>query len=120
MSAPNPIGDAIVAAARDAFDRRRRSYIDVPEWLIDGAPARIWYDPVSMEEYQELYSWRRADGTHYALAHAVVVKATDEAGARLFTAEHEIALIKAVDAAPMYRVANAILGMGDSQAIEKN
>lgn len=126
MPAPSPIGEAIMAAARDAFDKRKRSFIDVPEWKIDGpdgkkVAARIWYDPISMEEYQDLWAWRREDGQHYAMAHAVVVKATDEQGNRLFTAEHEIAFCKMVDADPVYRIAKKILGVADDpKATEKN
>ena len=125
MAKSNPLGEAIVASARATFDARKRSFIDVPEWQVDGpdgskAAARIWFDPVSPEEYYDLYNWRRSDGVHYAMAHAVVVKATDEQGNRLFTAEHEIAFCRMVDAAPLLSIANAILGMKPAAEVEKN
>ena len=125
MAGPNPLGEAIVAAARAEFENRRRSFIDIPEWIVDGpdgkkVPTRIWYDPIPMEEYFELFNWRKESGTQYGMVHVVVMKALDEQGNRLFNAEHELMLLKLVDAEPVMRIANAITGRRSVAEAEKN
>ena len=112
---PNPIGEAIAAAAKMQFENRKRSFVDVPEWPVEGAngvrgPARIFYDPMPLEEHLELINYRAKDGPQYAPARIVALKSTDEAGNRLFTAEHEILFCKGVSASAVLRVYNAITG----------
>ena len=101
------------------------SFVDVPEWPIDGpdgkkVPARIFYDPLSMEEHMEYFAHRATDGPHYGMVRVVVMKATDEKGERLFNAEHEIAFCKGVSAPVVIRLCNLISGATNPADVEKN
>ena len=121
----NPIGEAIVAAARTEHDSRKRSFVDVPEWPIDGpdgkkVPARIFYDPMTLEEHMEYLHYRAKDGPQYGTARVVAMKATDEKGERLFAAEHEIAFCKGVSAQVVIRLCNLITGFAPAAQVEKN
>ncbi len=109
MPETNPIGEAIAKAARDDYANRERGHIDIPEWSIDGQPSRIWFRPMTMAEAYDIRSYKQEDGPQYAQVYAIIIKAEDELGKRLFTLEHEQVLLKQVAVDVVRRISDAIL-----------
>jgi hypothetical protein len=90
----------------DAIDLVREHFaslgtrkIDVPEWKLV-----VHATPVTLSEKNRLY--RRS---MELLVDILIMKATDEHGAKLFTIEHKPTLLNKADSNVVGRVANAIL-----------
>ncbi len=120
MPEANPLGDAIVKAAKDSFDHRGRGKIVVPEWQVDGQPVTIWFRPMTMAETFEIANYRPGDGEHFKMIRAIILKAEDADGKRLFTYDHELALRDSVEAPVLIRIAQAISSGPTVEQAEKN
>ena len=120
MAESNPLGEAIAKAAREDFDKRGRGRIEVPEWQVDGQPAVIWFRPLTMSEQFEIAGYRNADGQQYAMVRAIILKAEDADGKRLFTLEQERPFLNGVAAPVVMRIAGAIMAGPKVEDAEKN
>lgn len=109
MPESNPIGEAIAKAARDDLESRGRGRIEVPEWSVDGVPAVIYFKPFTMADQFDITSYRKDDGPHYGMVRAIILKAEDAYGQRLFTLEQERVFLQASASVVVARVANAIM-----------
>lgn len=125
---PTPsLGDKIMAAASRHYHSLGPRKIEVPEW-----ECSIWFKPVNVTE-QQAYLREAAfnGGTEHAYVKAIIDKAMDENGTKLFTLEHRMALLHASYGEVVRRVGEAILstrheplkrdkGESQQEAIEKN
>lgn len=119
MSDSSSLGDAIAKSARAAF-HAARGRIEVPEWPVDDKPTVLFFKPLSIEEQFEIADYRRADGQMYGLARAIILKAEDADGKRLFTVEHEMTFLKGAVSGVVMRVAQAIIAGPKLEDVEKN
>ncbi len=94
--------------------------VEVPEWGEDeNSPLKVYVTPLNLSEKQALF--RLAKGDDLAvLVDAIILKATDEAGEKLFTKEHKRDLMRKADPAVIERLASEILGNPSIEDYEKN
>ena len=98
---------------------RGRKQIDVPEWGNGNGPLTIYWTPLTIEEQAKIYDATQKSSLA-GLAKAVIIKAEDESGEKLFKPEDYPKLRKAADGKIVARVANAILDVPDAADLEKN
>ena len=102
----------ILDRAKAHYSGLERSRIEVPEWGEAGKPLVVTFSPLTIAERRKIF---RADNKGVqpdgpiACVRAVILKACDDKGKRLFDdlAEHD--LIHNVDSAVVGRIAAAIL-----------
>ena len=103
----------------DILDRAKAHYqalprreIMVPEWGDPGKPAKITWSELTVSDQERIYALgddgRSPSGGSVRLR-AVMLKACDEAGQRLFDGMAEHSLRHEVDGNVIGRIANAIL-----------
>lgn len=122
MPEANPLGEAIAKAARDDMDNRPRGKVVVPEWKVDGEPAVIYFRAMTFDEKCEIRNYRSdegADAFKYQTVRAVILKAEDADGKRLFTYDHERVFLNSAFGAVM-RIAAAIAEGPTVEQAEKN
>lgn len=83
----SPLADVISAH----WDALKRQYIDVPELQVDGRPVRIWFDPLTLKERDDLNRLRGGE----AVVELLILKATDEGGSKLFSKADKVQLMNA-------------------------
>lgn len=88
---------------RDHFTALGRKQIEVPEWKLT-----VFSAPVTLGEKNRLYR-KSKENDMELLVDLLIMKAEDEAGKKLFEAEHKLTLLNKADANIVARVANAIL-----------
>jgi len=88
---------------RDHFNSLGIKRIEVPEWKLT-----IFATPMTLAEKNRVYR-KSKDSDMELLVDIVLLKATDEAGNKLFTLEHRHTLLNKADSNVVARVANAIL-----------
>lgn len=94
----------------EAIDRVREHFvslgtkrIEVPEWKLT-----ILATPMTLAEKNRVYKKSR-DNDMELLVDILIMKATDEAGNKLFNIDHKQTLLHKADSNVVARVANAIL-----------
>lgn len=95
--------------------------ITVPEWGTPGAPLVIHYDPLTVAERDKIR--RRADGiddtgTLEYLVRVIILKAKDPDGRPLFKNVDRHILLTQADERIVRRVADALLGETDPDALQ--
>jgi hypothetical protein len=88
---------------REHFASLGTKKIIVPEWKLT-----IYATPMTLGEKNRLYKKSRENDMEL-LADILIMKATDENGAKLFTVEHKATLLNKAASDVVARVANAIL-----------
>ena len=88
---------------REHFASLGTRKIDVPEWKLV-----VHASPVTLGEKNRLYR-RSKENDMELLVDILIMKATDEHGAKLFTIEHKPTLLNKADSNVVGRIANAIL-----------
>lgn len=105
---------SILDRAKAHYSGIGKRHVDVPEWGEAGKPLRIFFTPLTVGERNKIYE-RDQNGVEPPLGticvRALLEKATDEKGARLFDPfdDHET-LMHAVDSNVVGRAASAMLG----------
>lgn len=95
--------------------------IEVPEWGEDAEhPAVIYTTPFTLAEKQKLMEIGDREGYLSRLADALIMKATDDAGKKLFTIDHKHALRHKVDSDVLARVVNEMMRVPSVEDMEKN
>lgn len=85
--------------------------VEVPEWGEDGKPLVIYFSPMTLAEKQRLVNVGEREGYVARLADALIMKAMDADGKKLFTVEHKVMLRNHVDPEVLARVvARMMLG----------
>lgn len=78
--------------------------IEVPEWGEDGKPLVIYFAPMTLADKQKLMTIGERDGYVARLADALIMKAMDAEGKKLFTVGDKQALRHQVDPDVLARV----------------
>ena len=104
---------AILDRARAHFEGKGRKRIEIAEWPDDaGASTVLFAKPMSLLEKNRIYRGAKKDDLAI-LVDAIILKAEDEAGEKLFTLEHKQPLLRNVDADIIARVGSEIIGSDD-------
>jgi len=107
----------IIERARSHFNQVR--HIDVPEWPDEaGAPTRVYWEPLTLDEQQKLRAMRDAakDDETNGMLRVLISKAEDADGQKLFTIEDRPALRGSCDATIVERI---VLAMTRSDSVEQ-
>lgn len=113
------LGEAFIAKAKRHFSAENLIPVEIPEFADNGVPFRIWVSPMSVEEkdkIQGLSTDKRGnvrDGEF--AARAVLLKAKDAEGNRLFTGGQLAILKNQMDTQIIGRIAKAIFGAGEDE-----
>ena len=90
-------------------------YIDVPEWGTGDVPLRIFFDPLTSEERDDLFKAGTPDDITVLLR-----KAKDEAGKKMFDLADKPKLRLFVSPHIINRIALRMLSMPNADQAEKN
>jgi hypothetical protein len=91
---------------REHFNNLGTKRIEVPEWKLV-----IFSTPMTLAEKNRVYK-KSQNNDMDLLVDILIMKATDEHGAKLFTIEHKPTLLNKADSNVVGRIANAILAEG--------
>ena len=103
--APQPPIDQVI---EQHFASQRIREILVPEWGVNGTPLIIHAGPITVGELQQIRAAGKEDSLEF-LAKAIVLKARNEDGKRLFGRGDLKTLMEKADAWTVQRVALEIL-----------
>ncbi len=116
---------AILDRAKAHYQAQPRREILVPEWGEPGKPARITWSELTVADQEKIYAVTdegRSPGGGTVRLRAVMLKACDETGQKLFDGLAEHALRYEVDGNVIGRIANAILygaGLTDAKGARR-
>jgi hypothetical protein len=79
-------------------------HIDVPEWVVDGRPTRIYWKLMTLAEWEVLAQKGQSN------ADLLIMKALDANGNKLFTLEDKPELRNAVFVDVVERISKALIG----------
>jgi hypothetical protein len=88
---------------REHFNNLGTKRIEVPEWKLV-----IFSTPMTLAEKNRVYK-KSQNNDMDLLVDILIMKASDEAGKKLFTIEHKATLLNKADSNVLGRVANEIL-----------
>jgi hypothetical protein len=93
---PQSLGDQIMGRAKRHFGDIGLRHVDVPEWgETPEAPLRIYYKPITLSEKQAfLREAAMGGGGEYGAVKAIIDKALDADGKRIFDLSHRIVMLK--------------------------
>lgn len=119
MAKDSERGAAIRAAVKHFRELPRRS-LTVPEWRgEDGAPLTLYWSPMTLGDRMTLKRAGEDEGLGM-YARAIILKAEDADGNKLFSLEDKPELIRSVHDRVLTRIALAILGDFDVERAEGN
>ncbi|TAK50236.1 MAG: hypothetical protein EPO23_03250 [Xanthobacteraceae bacterium] len=104
-------------AAVDHYKALGTLSLEVPEWVVDGKPLTIFWDPMTLEESAR---FAKGDGGVLTFIDVIVAKALDSSGAKMFTIEDKPVLKRSVERAVLIRIGNAMLAAPSIEDAEKN
>ena len=104
--------------AKHAEPERTR-VLEIPEWAVDGAPLRIYYRMVTLDD-MALVTELDGSAWHKQAARFVTLKAEDEKGNKLFKAADAAMLRERAAPDVVNRIALAMLGRLSIEDAEKN
>ena len=101
------------------FSSKEVKEIVVPEWIDqEGNPLKIYAMPMTLEENQKLYNLN--NNKIEGLVDALILKAIDGQGNKMFTLKDKQALMTHADPNVLSRVVTEIFGSDDVEATKKN
>lgn len=108
----------VIDNAKRHFQEREIKEIVVPEWGDENGPLIIYADPVTLAEKNRVK--KRAEREELeALAYAVIMKAKDKDGEKLFTIKDKHDLVHNVDPNVLARVAGELMEVEGVDEAEK-
>ncbi|MBD8894039.1 hypothetical protein [Roseibium litorale] len=102
------------------YSRNKGSVVLVPEWSETGEPFKVYYDPMTPKERKAVSQDNNGVFDAEANVDLLMMKAKDEHGQPLFTADDRHQLLTQADGAIIGRIALAILMPTNRKALEKN
>jgi hypothetical protein len=112
---------AAIDNARRHFDAIGVRKIEVPEWgESDDQPLAIYFSPFTLADKQKLAEVGEREGFLARLADALIMKATDAEGKKLFTIDEKRALRTKVDPDVIARVVAEMMRTPSVDDMEKN
>ena len=111
----------VLERAKAHYEGQGRKSIEVEEWADDdGKPTIIYSKPMTLREKSKIYKGARKDDLAI-LVDAIILKAENKEGEKLFGLEHKQALLRSVDADVVARIGADIIGSEtDMDELEKN
>ena len=104
-----------IEKAIEHFKNRETKVIDVSEW----GDLQIFVEPITLKEKQKLYKNSKQDELG-VLVDALIMKAKDGEGNKLFTLEDKLKLLNSADPDVIARIAEQILIWEPVEEIKKN
>lgn len=105
---------SVLDRAKAHFSSLERHRLEIPEWGDPGSPLVVTWSPLTMEERRRIYKPDKAgktpDGT-VVIVRAIILKACDAEGKRLFSEMDEPDLMHRVDPDVMARLGGQILSL---------
>lgn len=95
-------------------------HVEVPEWGEDGKPLVVYFRPMTLAEKQKLMTIGEREGYVARLADALVMKAMDAQGKKLFTIEDKQALRNQVDPDVLARVVRDMMASPSEEEMGKD
>ncbi len=83
--------------AKAHFEALEERSIAIPEWGEDGQPLNVYCKALTLQEKAKLYKMAQ-DNDLLLFAYAIIYKALDENGEKLFSLEDKKALVEKADA----------------------
>jgi hypothetical protein len=88
--------------------------IEIPEWVVDGKPMKIFWKPLTLVERAEIFE---GDGTDLEI---FIRKALDADGNRMFNLEDKQSIRVAVAPQIVQRIAVEMMKLPSVEQVEKN
>ena len=92
--------------------------LSVEEWGDESGPLVVYAKPLTLNESQKLYRLSKNNELEL-LAYALIHKALDENGDKMFTMDDKHKLLNSVDVGVMTKVGSWIMGTDDLETAEK-
>jgi hypothetical protein len=92
-----------IEAITGHYKQNQKQFIDVPEWGSDGAPLRIYWNLLTVEQRNKLNATGKND------VDGLVMLALDEQGNRMFDLADKPLLLTQADAGIVSRIVAAML-----------
>ena len=111
MSEQESLGDQIIARAKRHYQSLGLRYKDIPEWgESPDKPLRIYYRGITLEEKQAiLREAALSGGGEFGAVKAIIDKALDADGKRIFDLSHRRWLLKSVYGPIVEELSEALL-----------
>lgn len=100
------------------FNAQEVKSLSVEEWGDESGPLVIYAKPLTLNESQKLYRLSKNNELEL-LAYALIHKALDSNGDKMFTMDDKHKLLNSVDVAVMTKVGTWIMGTDDVETAEK-
>ena len=97
------------------FSSRGRQSITVPE-----VECEVYWTPITVDERSRIIRRVNEGSASEATVYAVIFKAEDKDGNKMFTLEDKVTLMRRVRASVIERIASAILAEPTVEEAEKN
>jgi hypothetical protein len=108
-----------IERAKAHFNNQEIKSMEVEEWSDESGPLVIYAKPLTLNETQKLYKLAKDDDLAL-LAYAIINKALNADGEKLFTLDNKQALMNNVDVAVLTKIGTWIMGTIDvDEAVEK-
>ena len=92
--------------------------IEVPEWGDGNEPLKVYAKPITLSETSRLLKMAQNDDVEM-LAYVLIYKALDHEGNKIFSLSDKKSLMEKVDRDVLIKVATAIMGNLNQEAITK-
>tara|TARA_R110000751_G_scaffold60550_1_gene126290 strand:+ start:158 stop:439 length:282 start_codon:yes stop_codon:yes gene_type:complete len=92
--------------------------MEVEEWADESGTFKIYAKPLTLQESSKLYRLSKNDDVAL-LAYALIHKALDENGDKLFTMDDKHKLMNSVDVTVLTKIGSWIMGSEDVDSAEK-
>jgi len=100
------------------FNAQDVKSLSVEEWGDESGPLVIYAKPLTLNESQKLYRLSKNNELEL-LAYALIHKALDQNGDKMFTMDDKYKLLNSVDVGVMTKVGSWIMGTDDLETAEK-
>lgn len=105
-----------LSAAVAHFKSLGTPHLDIPEWVVDGAPMRVYWKPLTVDERASIFD----GGVAKDDLEIVMMKAIDADGKKMFTLEDKPALKLSVAPQIISRIAVRMMALPTTEQVEKN
>jgi len=109
---------SVIDRVKDHFENQGVKKIEVAEWGEEGKPLMIYSTPMSMAEKRNLFKSAK-DGDLGVMVDAIVLKAKDEKGEKIFKLDDKKTLLNNADPDVIATVATQMLNSTTPEEAEK-
>ena len=109
---------SVIDRVKEHFESKGIKKIEVAEWGEEGKPLVIYCNPFTLAEKRNLFKGARTDDLA-VLVDAIVLKAKDEEGNKLFKLDDKKVLMNSADPEVIARVSTEMLNTVSLEDAEK-